>query len=130
MFYLVAPEDLEGFDEWTQYLDSLLHGPCRVEEVAGELCLVEERQLVDRVRGLKIEIFGKEHPPPHFHVSSCDVNASFAIDDCRLINGTAPSGNALRAIQYWHKNARQNLMEIWNATRPDGCSVGEFREKS
>lgn len=130
MFFLVAPDDLEGLDEWAEYLDSILHGPCRIEELAGSLRLVEERQLVASVRGLKIEVFGNEHPPPHFHVNSCDVNASFTIDDCRFINGIPPSGKALRALQYWHKNARPYLVERWNATRPDGCSVGEFREKA
>lgn len=126
-FFLVASEDLEGLDEWAEYLDSILHGPCRIEELAGSLLLVEERKLVDHVRGLKVKIFGDEHPPPHFHVESSDVDASFTINDCRLINGTV-SGKELRAIQYWHKLARPHLVNVWNTTRPDGCSVGVFRE--
>ena len=130
MFFLVNPDDLNGLNEWTEYLDSILHVPCRIEDLPDGLHLIEERQRVVQVRGLKIEIFGCEHPPPHFHVKSRDINVSFAIDDCRLINGIPPSGKVLRAIQYWHRNARPCLIEVWNATRPNGCSVGAFRDNT
>lgn len=127
-FYFVSPADLETLDEFTEYLDCLLHGACRVEEVSGELRLVEGRQLVARVRGLRIHIYSNEHPPPHFHVKSASVDASFRIDNCEFIHGDVSSSD-LKTIRYWYKLSRERLIEIWNETRPSECQVGTFRER-
>ena len=85
--------------------------------------LYEIRQLVDRVKGLRIEIFPNEHPPPHFHVRYGSVNASFAIADGRLLHGEI-GGRDEQLVRWWHKHSRAQLIKVWNATRPSDCPVG------
>ena len=126
-YYLVGYDVLETADEWAEYLDSLLHGNCRVEERNGELLIIEQRRLVDEIRGLKIEIRPKEHPPPHFHVRSEKINASFRIDNCEKLKGVVKQNEYL-AIKYWWQQAKPRLIDIWNETRPTGCLVGRYRE--
>lgn len=125
-FHLVNPDQLDGIDEWGEWLEALLHKPCSIwEEESGELILLEIRQLVDRVNGLRIEIYPNEHPPPHFHVKSPNVDASFSIDDCSKIGGTI-SGMDYRKIKYWHQKAKPLLIARWNSSRPTNCVVGEY----
>jgi len=79
--------------------------------------------------GLKIDIYPKEHAPPHFHVLSPTIDASFRIDNCELLNGNI-SGSDHKKIRYWHKYAKQLLIEKWNSTRPTHCSVGFYTEEN
>jgi hypothetical protein len=128
-FFLVGKYVLETADDWAEYLDSLLHGDCRIEERNGELLIIEERRLVDKIRGLKIEIWPKEHPPPHFHVKSEKVNASFRIDNCEKLNGTV-NQKEYRIIKYWWQQAKPKLIDMWNETRPTECLVGKYKEST
>jgi hypothetical protein len=124
-FHLVDPSELDNLEEWTFWLEAILHNPCSICERDGEEFLIENKQLVARLNGLKIEISSAEHPPPHFHVKSPEVNATFAIEDCRQLTGSAPPA-ALRKIFYWHRFSKTKLIEVWNATRPTGCTVGNY----
>lgn len=125
-FYLIAPEELDGVDEYAEWLEAILHGPCSIrEDEDGELVLIEIRQLVARVNGLKIEIYSNEHPPPHFHVKSPNVNASFSIESCEKLEGSINSQD-LKKIQFWHQHAKPLLIDVWNSTRPTYCSVGGY----
>lgn len=45
------------------------------------------KQLVGRVDGLKIEVFAREHPPPHFHISGGGIDATFSLADCAHLEG-------------------------------------------
>ena len=128
-FFLVGKDVLETADDWAEYLDSLLHGDCRIEEKNGELIVIEERRIVDEIRGLKIEIRPKEHPPPHFHVKSERVNASFRIDNCKRLKGVV-NQKEQRVIKYWWRDAKPKLIAIWNETRPTGCLVGKFEVRT
>jgi len=126
-FYLVNPAELEDFAEWVEYLDALLHGPCTIWEEDGKLELIETKVLVDVVNGLKIMIYPNEHAPPHFHVVSANIDASFRISDCSLIDGKI-SSNDYKKILFWHQRSRQSLIDKRNSTRPTDCKVGVFRE--
>lgn len=64
--------------------------------VTDELLLALERRseetdhiefLVGFSKGLKIEIFANEHPPPHFRVLYQGESNNFRIADCSAING-------------------------------------------
>jgi Domain of unknown function (DUF4160) len=126
MFYLVTPDELEGLDEWAEWLSALLTGPCRVEEVDGRLALIEGRQLVEVLdRGVRVEVFPDEHAPPHFHVKSSAIDASFTIDGCEKLRGKV-TGADLRTIRLWHQHAKPKLIEVWNSTRPGDCEVGVY----
>jgi hypothetical protein len=80
--------------------------------------------VVDRVRGLKIEIYANEHPPPHFHVIQNDGKASYALDDGRLLEASGSTRHFTKNIEAYYINNRAKLIEFWNSTRPDGCTVG------
>lgn len=109
-----------------QFLATFLADPCYViEDDRGEPILIEARQQLDLVDGLKIELYANEHPPPHFHVKGNDVNASFTIDSCSLVKGKVSSKNR-KKIEYWHRYAKPRLIEFWNKTRPSDCNVGRI----
>src|SRR5690606_6584249 len=108
-FELADPRTLDGIDEWVLWLEAILHGPCHIFVRSGESILLQGKQQVERLAGLRIEIYPDEHPPPHFHVRSPQVDASFAIEDCRLLKGHA-SSEAIQKIKYWHKHSKQKLI--------------------
>jgi hypothetical protein len=86
--------------------------------------LTEEK--VATLNGLKIQIFSNEHPPPHFRVKYAGETANFTIKDCTKINGGLNKWE--RNIRYWHASNKQNLINVWNNTRPSDCPVGVYRE--
>jgi Domain of unknown function (DUF4160) len=126
LFHSINPVELVGFDELATYLEAILNGPCYILEINEELVLFEGKQLVETVSGLKIEIYPNEHPPPHFHVKSANVTASFVIEDCSLLDGEIDNRD-FRKILYWHKYAKKELIQCWNETRPTNCSVGLYK---
>jgi hypothetical protein len=83
-------------------------------------------ELVDTLDGLKIEIFSREHPPPHFRVSLAGETANFTIKDCTRLNGGLSKW--LRNIRKWHAIHKQELISVWNRTRPSDCPVGLYVE--
>ncbi len=83
--------------------------------------------LVSKERGMKIEIFANEHPPPHFRVKIGGDVANFRIDNCEPLNGDNAVLRRQREIKKWHARNRDALIETWNETRPSDCPVGEFR---
>ena len=114
--------DIESLADLAEALERLLNSGCYVWD-DGEL--VNAKQLVARENGLKNEIYSDEHAPPHFHVKSADINASFAIDDCSKIQGTM-SRKDEDLVKYWHKMFKNKLIEVWNQTRPSDCPVGSM----
>jgi hypothetical protein len=126
-FYLVDPDDLSNLQEFAEYLEALFHGPCSIFEDEGELILLENKALVQYLRGLKIEVYPRDHAPPHFHVRSAKVNASFSIATCERLEGHIPGFEELK-VKYWHKKAKQQLINAWNSTRPTDCPVGPYAE--
>ena len=85
------------------------------------------RQQVARVRGLKIEVFAREHPPPHFHVSGGGIDAVFSLTDGAQIQGCI-GGRDRALVQWWYARSRSVLIEAWNTTRPANCPVGPVVE--
>lgn len=125
-FHMVDSSKLNTLEEYTYWLEAILHNPCNVWEENGEMFLIEIRQLVARVDGLKLEIRSNEHPPPHFHVITPNINASFDIESCNLIKGEI-SGKDRNKIIFWHKHSKQMLINIWDSTRPTNCVVGKYK---
>lgn len=80
------------------------------------------KQLVGRVNGLKIEVFSREHPPPHFHISGGGIDATFSLADCSHLEGHI--GSRERAlVEWWYQHSRSTLVTAWNESRPTGCPV-------
>jgi hypothetical protein len=124
-FELADPATLESIDDWALWLEAILHGSCSILIHDGEPVLLQNKQLIERLDGLRIEIYPNEHPPPHFHVRSPEVDASFVIEDCRLLKGRA-TREALQKIKYWHRFSKPKLIDVWNSTRPTDCTVGKY----
>jgi hypothetical protein len=85
--------------------------------------LLSIRQKVGMLKGLSLEIYAREHPPPHFHVRGADIDASFSILDCSLLAGDIRSKD-YELVRWWHARAKSRLVAIWNDTRPWDCPVG------
>ena len=114
----------QSLAESADVLSDLLRGGYAVW-VDGSL--YEVKQLVARVKGLEIHVFAKEHPPPHFHVKSADVDAVFTVDDCTFLSGNI-DGREQRLVRWWYERTRPLLIRTWNATRPTDCPVGPIDE--
>ncbi|MBI1976153.1 MAG: DUF4160 domain-containing protein [Candidatus Omnitrophica bacterium] len=84
---------------------------------------------VARVKGLKVEIRHKEHPPPHFHVLGDGVDASFAIVSGELLKGKIDSRRRY-LVKWWQQQGCNKLIQIWNSTRPSDCPVGLIAENA
>lgn len=102
---------------------SFQHGPIINDE--GHRHLLEHE--VDKLNGLKIEVFSNEHPPPHFRVKFGGETNCFRISDCLPMYGDALEPY-FRNIKKWHKDNKPRLIDAWNKTRPSDCPVGEYRE--
>ena len=115
--------EAKNLDEMAEALYELLNGNFSVWKDGS---LYTTKQLVEMHKGLKIEIYPDEHPPPHFHVKGSDINVSFSIENCKLLEGTIDSRrNAL--IEWWWKRSNSKLIDIWNNTRPSDCPVGPIK---
>ena len=130
-FCFIDPQELDSLDEWVEYLDALINGPCLILEKDNDLVLVEDpliiRVRIALVRNMKIEIRSNEHAPPHFHVISPEIDASFRIDNCEILKGKINSKD-YKIIKYWHQSARPMLIETWNSMRPTDCVVGLYKD--
>lgn len=109
-----------SLEEITSVLDTLLSDGYAVW-VDGSLYNI--KQLVDRVRGMKVEIYAREHPPPHFHVLAADIDATLSLKDGSLLEGHL-TGRELRLIEWWYRRSRPLLIRTWNETRAFDCPVG------
>jgi Domain of unknown function (DUF4160) len=91
---------------------------------AGQHHLTEQQ--IGSLNGLKMEIFSREHPPPHFRVIYAGETANFTIKDCTKLNGGLNAWE--RTIRKWHIEHKQDLIETWDRTRPSNCPVGKYVE--
>lgn len=89
--------------------------------------LYEIRQLVARVDGLRIEVFSREHPPPHFHISGGGIGATFSITDCEHLDGNI-GGREKALVKWWYARSRPSLIRAWNESRPSDCPIGIIAE--
>ncbi len=83
--------------------------------------------LVDRFAGLRVEVFAREHSPPHFRVSVNGETANYRISDCAQLNGGLR--RYYSEVRGWHADAenKQMLIKAWNRLRPTDCPVGEYQ---
>jgi hypothetical protein len=89
--------------------------------------VIERRYLIRRIRNIKIEIYPNEHPPPHFHITSPDINATLSIVECELLTGSLNS-KIFKQIKYFHTLNKDHLIEVWNRLRPENCKVGKIKK--
>jgi hypothetical protein len=102
-----------------------------LDEVEGELSSkhpgafrIAER--IARLGGLTIEVFAREHPPPHFRVKYNGETANFRISDGEQLNGGLERYR--RVIADWWRANKELLIQAWDSRRPSDCPVGVYRE--
>lgn len=103
--------------------ESFRQGP--IIDDKGRRWLTEET--IASIDGLKIQVFAREHPPPHFRVSYAGETNDFRIRDCMPIHGEQLK-KFFRNIREWHSNHKQDLIKAWNSSRPTDCPVGNYVE--
>lgn len=113
-----------SLEESAKALEHLISGGFAVWDDGS---LYSIKQLVGSVKGLRIEIFAREHPPPHFHVSGGGIDAMFSLVDGSHLEGEV-SGRDRRLVEWWYRRSRLLLVETWNQTRPENCPVGPIEE--
>lgn len=111
-------------DQATEALAALLSSGM---SVLRDGSLYYTKQLVARVNGLKIEVYAREHPPPHFHLTGGGVDATFSLTDCTHIEGRIASREKALVL-WWYGWSRGILLRAWNDSRPTDCPVGPVTE--
>jgi hypothetical protein len=66
--------------------------------------------------GIIIQMFWRDHNPPHVHATYQGMEALFAIGDGKIMRGSLPPG-AVRMVSRWIVRHRMALMENWERGR-------------
>lgn len=115
--------------EQLRLLETKLRHTIGFVEIDNSGQAIERRYLIQKIGNVKIEIYPNEHPPPHFHINSPDINATFGIVNCDLLTGAIDS-QTRKKIEYFHSQNKRDLIEVWNKLRPENCPVGKIPPNS
>jgi len=98
-------------------------------QVLPDGTVIRTKAQITRVGGVIIEVYSKEHAPPHFHVRYSGKNATYRIDNCERLEGSLGT-NEDKIVKYWFKKGggKDLLIDAWNKTRPGDCSIGMYEE--
>jgi hypothetical protein len=67
---------------------------------------------VSRFRGISVEMYHDDHPPPHFHVYYADESAIIELETVRIMGGRL-SPRIHRLVIEWGRRRRAQLRENW-----------------
>jgi hypothetical protein len=113
-------------DKLSESLRRLLESGCYVwEELDGRRILLYTRERVGTINGLSISIYSAEHNPPHFHVRSPEIDATFTLAECKLLRGEVDR-KTRDLILYWYARRKDDLIAVWNRTRPSDGPTEAF----
>jgi hypothetical protein len=73
---------------------------------------------ISRFFGIVVQMYYKDHEPPHFHVRYSGQRALIAIEDTAILNGHL-SPRALSLIREWAALHRSELFEDWRLARQE-----------
>ena len=89
------------------------------EEIIDELLLepnLARKERVDKIEGLEIIIYSRDHHPPHFHVKTKDktIDAKFLIETGEYVSGQIDSKN-LKRIKAFYLSPKTKivLQKVW-----------------
>lgn len=71
-----------------------------------------------RDRNWKIQVFGREHGIPHFHVWAPDAATVLAIETLAVLSG-AMGANILDEVRAWADAHRTELFAEWYRLNPE-----------
>ena len=63
--------------------------------------------------GIVIQMFWRDHGPPHFHALYAEYEALIDLRDLSIIRGSLPR-RAMALVLEWATDHRGDLMENWN----------------
>jgi Domain of unknown function (DUF4160) len=66
--------------------------------------------------GITVQMYWRDHPPPHIHAFYGGAEALIAIESGDLIGGRLPPG-ALRVVRAWAADKREALLSNWDRAR-------------
>ena len=118
---------MDNWKEFTDYLNKKLDTITFAEDENP----YEIKHFVGTYQGSKVEVYSKEHPPPHFHVKYDDFSCSYRIETeggLKKLKGTMDR-KIEKKIKYLyeHSTLRELAINTWNETRPQNCPVGEIK---
>lgn len=67
---------------------------------------------ISRFFGIRISMYHRDHPPPHFHAKYGEHSAVVDIHSLTLTGGTLPP-RALGLVVEWASQHQVELMELW-----------------
>ncbi len=70
------------------------------------------------IDGTKIDIYSREHPPPHFHAIYAEYEELIEIDTLKTFIGRIPN-NTRKKVVDWAKDNKQILFENFKRLNPD-----------
>lgn len=120
--YYFDKNKIKEFENFEMQLTDFVHSGAYIHDGS----FVEARHFVDKLEKIKIEIYSNEHPPAHFHISANGNKASFGINDCRVLENSGFSSKIIKNIEDWFLHSKDNLIKVWNETRPSDCIVGKI----
>lgn len=66
--------------------------------------------------GIVIQMFWRDHAPPHFHALYAEYEALIDLRNFSVIRGSLP-GRAMALVLEWAEDHRDELLENWNLCR-------------
>lgn len=75
--------------------------------------LYEIRERVGEYKGIKFEVYTKDHNPPHVHAKYDKYEISISLIDFKVLVGNIPEKNKNIAIK-WVKKNKDILVSKWN----------------
>ncbi|WP_375451482.1 DUF4160 domain-containing protein [uncultured Devosia sp.] len=66
--------------------------------------------------GMVIQMYWRDHAPPHFHARYQGDEGSISIETGELVSGSMPP-NAKRILKEWTARHREELLENWELGR-------------
>ena len=71
---------------------------------------------ISRFFGIIIQMYFKDHNPPHFHAIYNEFKAVISIDDYSILEGDLPP-KALGLIMEWAKSHQKDLQRDWELAK-------------
>jgi Domain of unknown function (DUF4160) len=68
--------------------------------------------------GILIQMFWKDHAPPHFHALYAEYEAVVDIRTLEIVDGSLPR-RAMALMLEWAQEHRAELMEDWDLCNPN-----------
>jgi hypothetical protein len=69
------------------------------------------------IDSIKIDLYSREHPPPHFHAIYADNEALIVIQDLSIYAGRLPKSQLNKVIN-WAKDNQAMLMDNFKRLNP------------